>query len=207
MNTKSIILAFIFCQTNCWPPRAVAIDPITNPVANFRLKAQELGETYTKWEADINGDGHNEIFIINKLDYDNDVTKGSVPAWCVYISAPGGNTYTESIGIGYAENELALGGKETGAGELPAIDPNKCFVGEVGEIGKRGIVTQQVDRRDDGTATAYIYVYTIDGNRLLRIKIAEYDPENPGEGGNPIYNKYLKEDKRTAITITPVPPP
>lgn len=177
---------------------------ITDPVAHFRSEDSVANDTYMKWEADLNGDNHNEVFLVKKSEYDQDVKDNVLPSWFVYLANASGTAFTESEAVEDAEESADPNEEVVGEGGMPAIDPKVCFVGAVSEIGgARGIVAQQQDKKDSGDKVCYIYAYTVKGSHLKRTKLAEY---NPDAGVNAIYNKYLKEDKRTVITPSVVAP-
>lgn len=163
---------------------------IIDPVSHFRSTSSEPSAKLMKWTADINGDGKSEVFLSNKEDYDADVAAETPASWFVFFPSQTGNTFTESSGIQEA------GEDSVGVGGLAAIDPNACFVGQVSELGKHALVTQQIDNPRVGNPVARIYAYTIEGDHLKRTKLAEYDATQ----NNALFDKYLKDGKRTIIT-------
>jgi hypothetical protein len=141
-----------------------------------------------KWEADLNGDGRKEMMLSRKDEYEADIKGNEVPGWFIFIAKP--TEFAASKGT-QDDGENALG-----VGDLPMIDLAACYVGMVAEIGKHGLVTQQIDNPRVGDPIARIFVYTIDGDHLVRTKLAEYNPMLP----NALYDAYLKDGKRTVIT-------
>lgn len=163
---------------------------ISNPVTHFESLSPEI-QPIIKWEADINGDGKLEVFLSLKKDYDDEIAEERMPAgWFVYFADTGSNTYTQSVGIKEAGEDAI------GVGVLPMIDLKVCFVGLVTELGKHAVVTEWIDNPRAGESIARIYAYTIEGDRLKRTKLAEYDPTQT----NALFDKYLKDGKRTVIT-------
>ena len=69
-------------------------------------------------------------------------------------------------------------------------------MGNVSEVGQYALVTLQVSNPRAGDPIARIYAYTIEGDHLNRTKLAEYNPTQT----NALFDKYLKDDKRTVIT-------
>lgn len=142
-----------------------------------------------KWEADINGDGKNEVFLSLKEEYDRDIASPQLPGWFVYFADAVGSNYTASSGIkDNGENETSP--------SVPMIDLKFCFIGQVTELGQRALLTQQIDNPRVGDPIARIYAYTIEGDHLKRTKLAEYNPMQ----ANALFDKYLKDGKRTVIT-------
>ncbi|MES2477239.1 MAG: hypothetical protein V4640_15750 [Verrucomicrobiota bacterium] len=168
-----------------------ALAEIVDPVGFYRSSTQyPAPSALLKWNADINGDGKNETFLIRKADYDADVAVHQLPSWEVFIANTTANTFMESTGIQDEGEELF------GIAGVPQVDIGACFVGQVTELGKHALVTMQVDTPRVGNPIARIYAYTIEGDHLKRSKLAEY----PATQGNPLFDKYLKEGKRTVIT-------
>ena len=163
---------------------------IIDPVVHFRSTSSEPTAKLMKWAADINGDGKSEVFLSNKDDYDNDVAAETPAGWFVFFASQADNTFTESTGIQEADED------SIGVGGLAAIDLKLCFVGQVSELSQRAIVTQQIDNPRVGESIARIYAYTIEGDHLKRTKLAEYNPTQ----ANALFDKYLKDGKRTVIT-------
>lgn len=142
-----------------------------------------------KWVADIDGDGKSEVFLSLKDEYDQDVASDQAPGWFVYIADAASTNYSRSTGI------KDQGDDSVGAA-VPMIDLKLCFVGMVDELGKHALITMQIDNPRVGDPIARIYAYTIEGDHLKRTKLAEYNPMQP----NAMYDKYLKDGKRTVIT-------
>lgn len=169
---------------------------INDPVAHFRSTSTDQSSKLMKWSADINGDGKPEMFLSNKDDYDADVVADTASGWFVFFADTTGNTFTESKGLQEAgEDSIGVGG-------LSMIDLSVCFVGLVTEIAKHAVITQQIDTPRAGDPVARIYAYTIEGDHLKRTKLAEYNPQQP----NAIFDKYLKDGKRTVIIPVEVNP-
>jgi hypothetical protein len=165
-----------------------AFAQITDPAASYRAEINSPNVIpLMKWEADLNGDGKKEVMLSRKDEFDADIKAEETPGWIVYISNPTG--FTESKGIQDKEDD------SLGVGVVPAINLDACYVGLVEEIGKHGIVTQQEDNPRVGDPIGRIYVYTIEGDHLVRTKLAEYSLFGP----NKVFDKYLADGKRTVI--------
>lgn len=161
---------------------------VTNPVAHFESLGPDI-QPVLKWEADINGDGKNEVFLSLKDEHDQDVAADRSPGWFLYIADATGTSYNPSTGI------KEQGDDSVGAA-VPMIDLEACFVGQVSELSQRAIITMQIDNPRVGESIAHIYAYTIEGNHLKRTKLAEYNPTQ----ANALFDKYLRDGKRTVIT-------
>ena len=181
MKTLHLTL-LMFALTHCVNAQ------ITNPVTHFESLGPGI-QPVMKWEADINGDGKSEVFLSLKDEYDQDVASDRSPGWFVYIADAAGTSYNQSTGI-KDQGEDSIGAA------VPMIDLNACFVGQVSELGQRAIVTMQIDNPRVGESIARIYAYTIEGDHLKRTKLAEYNPTQT----NALFDKYLKDGKRTVIT-------
>lgn len=85
----------------------------------------------------------------------------------------------------------------------PAHLTTLCFVGQITELGKRGIVSmvRKTHRPLDGE-TITIYAYTIEGDHLKKHQLAQYEE---GEN-NAVFDKYLAEDKRTHVQLQEIDP-
>ena len=168
---------------------------IENPVTFFRSLGQDA-PVIVKWEADINGDGNNEIFLSRKDEYDQEVTADEPPSWFIFMAGAVANRYTQPTGIQEAgEDALGVGG-------LPMIDLKVCFVGVVTELGQRALLTQQIDNPRAGDPIARIYAYTIEGDHLKRTKLVE---DNAMQS-NAVFDKYLKDGQRTEVTLVVLDP-
>ena len=164
---------------------------VVDPIAFYRSSTQfPAPSVLLKWQADINGDGKSEIFLTRKEYYDEDVAAGQLPSWEAFIANAAANTFTESTGM---QNQ---GEDSFGPGSVPQIDVNTCFVGQVSELGSHAILTMQIDNPRAGESIARIYAYTIESDHLKRTKLAEYNPTET----NALFDKYLKDGKRTVIT-------
>jgi hypothetical protein len=160
-----------------------------DPVASFRSGITNATSVpILKWEADINGDGKNEVMLNRKDNISAAAEAERLSGWFVFIAQ--GNNFLKSKGV------QELNDDSLDVSSLPQIDLAACYVGMVAEIGKHGLVTQQIDNPRVGDPIARIFVYTIDGDHLVRTKLAEYNPMLP----NALYDAYLKDGKRTVIT-------
>ncbi|HEV7403061.1 MAG TPA: hypothetical protein VGO11_09055 [Chthoniobacteraceae bacterium] len=167
---------------------------VINPLSDFKAKMDIAGSDFVyRWEVDIDGDGKKEVMLSSQLDYEQELKDGQLPGWLVYIA--------KSHGSGYVfAKELDEGGVIGYA--IPQIDPEMLYVGMIEQIGKRGIVTMQVDHPRKAPEVAYIYAYTINGDHLKKTLLAKFEPKK----GNPIYDQYLSESKRTKVKLQQVKP-
>jgi hypothetical protein len=162
---------------------------IADPVASFRSDIQSPEPiALMKWEADLNGDGKKEVMLSRKDEFDLEIKAKELSSWIVYFAQADG--FVESKGI-QDQGDDALG-----VGVVPMINLDACYVGFVAEIGKHGIVTQQEDNPRVGDPIGRIYVYTLEGDHLVRTKLAEYSLLV----ANKVFDTYLKDGKRTVIT-------
>lgn len=179
------LFVILFSSAHCVSAQIVDV------VAFYRSSNQYPAPSILlKWQIDINGDGKSETFLSRKVDHDEDVAAGQPPSWELFIANISSNTSTESTGT---QNQ---GDDSFGVGAIPQIDIKVCFIGQVTELGQRALLTQQFDNPRVGNPIARIYAYTIEGDHLKRMKLAEYDATQP----NPLFDKYLKDGKRTVIT-------
>lgn len=162
---------------------------ITNPI-NYYRSLGAGSPALIKWEADLNGDGKNEVFILKKEAYDQDIAANQIPGWFVFVAASTPNNFSRPVGTRDAGDTVI------GVGVLPAIDLNRCYIGMITEIGVRGVVTMKIDNPRAGDPIARIYAYTIEGDHLKGKKLAEYNAKQ----SNALFDKYLKDGKRTIIT-------
>lgn len=163
---------------------------ITDPVVSFRDEISSPEPVVLlKLEFDLNGDGKNDVLLTRKDTFETETKAGEIPGWSFYITGPNG--FSEPKGV-RDQGEDVLG-----VGDVPMINIHSCHVGPIEELGnKQGIVTKQIDNPRVGDPVATIYAYTVEGDHLLRTELAEYNPLQP----NPLFDKYLKDGKRTVIT-------
>lgn len=118
------------------------------------------------------------------------------PGWHIYLSHAQGADYWKSTGTEYTPGEL-------GIGDVPTIDPEACFVGQITELGKRGIVTMRIGNPRDRESVGIIYAYTIEADHLKRTELARYTIV---EGPHALFTKCLKDGKRTVVTPVKMDP-
>ncbi|WP_075087454.1 hypothetical protein [Verrucomicrobium spinosum] len=140
-----------------------------------------------KWEADINGDGLNEVFVTDKASYDKASATNEPADWLIYIATP----------AGFIKCDEVHEGDQISSGVLLSIDLGAVFVGNVSEVGSaKAIVFEQIKNPRAGEPVAIMHAYVIEGDHLKRTKLAEYNPTQT----NTLFDKYLKDGKRTVIT-------
>ncbi|MCX8495653.1 MAG: hypothetical protein ORN51_05660 [Akkermansiaceae bacterium] len=185
----STLIVILFSSSLCFSAQIVDV------VAFYRSSSQyPAPAVLLKWQADINGDGKSETLLTRKVDHDEDVAARQLPSWETFIASATADTFTESTGVQNQDDD------SFGVGAAPQIDIKACFVGQVTELGQRALLTQQVDNPRVGDPIARIYAYKIEGDHLKRTKLAEYNPMQP----NALFDKYLKDGKRTIITLVEV---
>jgi len=168
---------------------------VSDPVVAYRaaIDPSQPGEHVLKWQADVNGDGHKEVFLTYKHAYDEDKRIEDMTGWTVYLSNAAGTAYAADVET-HEGDEISYGPMK--------IDVDRCFVGEISEIGGKGLLTQEIVNPRDGGPIARIYAYKITDGHLEVSKLAEYNAKEE----NALFNKYLAEGKRTVITPVEVAP-
>lgn len=153
------------------------------------------GDKILKWEIDINGDNHKEILLCLKSDFNKEKENHEPQSLDFYIASATEGEYAKPEGIEIRPEVIAR--------ILPDIDIEVCFVGEITELGKRGIVTMRTDNPREGESIGKIYAYTIEGDHLKRTELAQYVIV---EGPHALFTKYLADGKRTIIQMTEIDP-
>lgn len=173
----------------------LALAQVADPVAHFKAGLTVASEDrILKWECDINGDAKNEVLLTLKSDFDNDMANHEPPSWELYI-ANSDDTYHPSEGVELAPNSIS--------DVLPNIDPTAFFVGQIDELGKRGIVTMRINNPRESESVGKIYAYTIDGDHLKRTELAQYLIV---EGPHLLFTMYLADDKRVHVQFEELTP-
>jgi hypothetical protein len=187
---------FLTCLATVAAP-VLALAQLIDPVADFQSAlAVPSGDKVLKWECDVNGDGKNEILLALKSDFEKDMQSHEPPSWSFYIANASGTSYARSTGTENQPNTLSVD-------DLPLIDPEACFVGQISELGKSGIVTMRIDNPREGESVGKIYAYTIEGDHLKRSELARYVIV---EGPHALFTKYLANDKRTHVQLQQLQP-
>lgn len=182
----------------CFEFTTLVAASVPDAVLDFKAKHKiEAGDKILKIETDVNGDGKNEILLCLKSEFEKDTGDHEPAAWSFYIAK---NTsiikFSESTGTETKPNSLAVG-------DIPLVDHEKCFIGQITEIGKHGIVTIRYNNPREGPSIGIIYAYTIEGDHLVRTELARFsDSSTP----HALLTKYLADDKRTVITPSEVTP-
>lgn len=185
---KSILIASLLFVIPLLPCKAV--DPIADLKAFSGLKA---GDVTYRWSADIGGNG-NVVFLSTKQDYKDANHDGQMPEWTVYVPAANISDYVKLSGVKSHEGDSDFSDI--------AIHLDRMFIGLITQLGKKGIVTAQIDRPRKGASVGYIYAYTLEGKYMRQTLLTKYDPDK----GNAIYDQYLADDKRTKVQLEEVNP-
>jgi len=171
---------------------------VSDAVLDYKSKHTiESVDKILKIETDVNGDGKNEILLCLKSEFEKDKGDHEPAAWSFYIAQ---NTsiieFSESLGTETKPNSIAVG-------DIPLIDHEKCYIGQITELGKRGIVTIRYNNPRQGPSIGIIYAYTVEGDHLVRTELARFsDSATP----HALFTKYLADNKRTVITPSEVAP-
>lgn len=169
---------------------------IVSPIHDFETGLTiRAGDKILRWEADLNGDGKTEVLLCLKSDSNNAVQSKEAPAWTLYIAETTGNTFVKSKGTEFETDTLSVD-------DMPLIDTDTCYVGQITQLGKRGIVTMQIKNPRSGESIATIHAYTIEGDHLKATQLSQYQPGD----SNAIFDQYLKQNVRTQVQVDEVTP-
>lgn len=189
MKTKHIILFAVLALP------VLLFASITSPIDDFKTGLTiPAGDKILQWQADISGDGKNEIFLSLKSDFNGAAADNDPPGWVTYIAELTGSGYLRSQGI-----ELE---PDTIDSILPDIDPDTCYVGQITQLNKRGIVTMRIKNPRSGESVATIYAYTIEGDHLKYTQLAQYEIGQ----SNAVFDQYLKDNVRTQVQLQEINP-
>jgi hypothetical protein len=70
-------------------------------------------------------------------------------------------------------------------------------VGQIAELGKRGIVTIRYNNPREDPSIGIILAFTVEADRLKRTELARFTVSTTPHA---LFTKYLADDKRTVIT-------
>lgn len=171
---------------------------ISDPVLDFKTNHTIVTtDKILKIDFDVDGDGKNETLLTLKSDFENEKENHEPAGWSFYIREK--NTaiaFNKSLGTETKPAQLSMG-------DIPQIDHERCYIGLIDELGKRGIVTIRFNNPREGPSIAIIYAFTIEGDHLKKTELARYsDPTAP----NAQFNKYLSDIKRTVIVPVEITP-
>jgi hypothetical protein len=170
-----------------------AATPVT-PIGQYKTeKGLAATDVVYQWTADLIGDGSTTFFLCLKESFDEDKTDLQAPTWRVYLPQSGVPDQVLSTGV----NE----GDGIGPG-LPQIDIDRMFVGQISQLGKRGIVTLHVDTPRAGPRGGSIVTYVVEGDHLVSSVLVQYDSDI----ANPIFKQYLTDAVRTKVTLAEIHP-
>jgi hypothetical protein len=169
-----------------------AIDAITDFKNGLLIPA---GDKILKWEIDMDGDSKNELFLTLKSDSQEAKERNDVESWVLYQPIAANGTYQECKGVSGTLGSVSS--------ILPQIDHERCFIGVIDELEKKGIVTIRYNNPREGPSIAIIYAYTIEGDHLKKTELVRYpDSTTP----NALFNKYLADNKRTVVIPVEIDP-
>jgi hypothetical protein len=189
MKTKSLVLFGVLALP------IFLLASTTNPVNDFKIGLTiPSGDKILKWAADINGDGRYEVFLSLKSDFDSAVADHDSTGWHVYIAENTGSSYWRPEGIELTPGTISL--------ISPDIDTDACYVGQITQLGKSGVVTMRIKNPRSGESVATIHAYTIEGDHLKSTQLAQYQPGV----SNAVFDQYLKENVRTRVQLQEIDP-
>lgn len=178
---------------------AAYAEDVADPQSHVINRRYEAGDVIKRMTFDINGDGVADSFFTTiegnpdpTTRISNEQSGGSL-SWDVYVSNQGGTTFKVNTSVD-------ING-EINQGSGIELNPDQLYVGNISEISRFGVVTSAVKRSKSENSTI-IYAYTWEGDHFKQWKLAEYVA---GEQ-NAIFDKYLKDDKRTHITLQQIKP-
>ena len=182
---------------------------VPNPVAHFAslgeppadLQARYAQIGFKQINVDLNGDSKMDMLLCfddpdsqDATDIQSQAQEPGILRWDVYVKNEANTAYIVSNGI-------EIDGQISIAFGLP-LNPETVFIGQITEINRFGIVTMEIANPREGPSMSTIYAYTWEGDHLKRQKLAEYETEQD----NATFDKYLAEDKRTALQVHQVTP-
>jgi hypothetical protein len=184
MNTKLATLVIIASALSN------VIGSISDPVLDFKVGLTIAnGDKLLKWQLDVNGDSYKEVFLCLKSDFDKEVEEKQPQPWDVYKGQNlAGGLFLKSIGVEEIPNTIS--------GILPDIDVTRCFVGEITELGKNGILTIRHINPREGQTINIIYAYTFESDHLKQTELIRYEDSSTP---HILFRKYLADDKRTIV--------
>jgi hypothetical protein len=191
MNTKLATLVIIASALSN------VIGSISDPVLDFKVGLTIAnGDKLLKWQLDVNGDSYKEVFLCLKSDFDKEVEEKQPQPWDVYKGQNlAGGLFLKSIGVEEIPNTIS--------GILPDIDVTRCFVGEITELGKNGILTIRHINPREGQTINIIYAYTFESDHLKQTELIRYEDSSTP---HILFTKYLADDKRTIVIPVEIDP-
>jgi hypothetical protein len=170
---------------------------VADPVADYRnLYGVNNKEALCKVVFDWNADGKNDICICNKKQYDGDIENDTKIFWTIYVANANDNLYTK-----VGEQEEIIDGETVLSGDSIWFDPDHIFIGSITEINKHGLLSFHIDNPRDGEPVAYIYALVYKDGVFTEHELAKYNAKEE----NALFEKYLKDDKRTQLTVEQIP--
>ncbi len=201
-------LLFLLLVGLSWPSRAQIVqDPVAH-IAGLGRASGANDSIYLEWCVDINHDGITDVLLTPKMSAD-EVRELQKEEGKAFVAAQHGfGVYLGLKKGGYnCNNEVEQADGSAPGGLL--IDIAHCYVGYVDELKQFGIVTMDTTEvypergRGPSMAKEQIYCYTVKGDHIKRTDLT---PVLDEIAGNPIYEKYLTEPRRTHVDLKEVSP-
>lgn len=171
---------------------ARALDPLKDFKEGLAIGA---GDKLWQWRGDLNGDGKNDLLLCLKSDAEESIKNTDPPSWVFYLGGAAGGDYS-------ARPQMKESNGDVG-GALLEIDPGRCFVGQIAELGRRGMVTIRYRNPREGPSMGIIYAYTMEGDYLRKTELARF---SIAATPHALFTQYLADDKRTVITPVELAP-
>ena len=174
-------------------------EDVADPQSHVINRRYEAGDVMRRMTIDVNNDGVPDLFFTTiegnpdpTTRISNEQAGGSI-SWDAYVSNQGACTFRVNTSV-EIDGEIIQGAGLD-------LNPDRMHVGNISEISRFGIVTSAVKRSKSENFTL-ICAYTWEGDHFKQWKIAEC----AAGGRNAIFDKYLKDDKRTHLTLQQVEP-
>ena len=202
MKTTTLLFFILLCVR-------LHANEVANPVLHFAslgeppaaLQARYAQIGFKTISIDINGDSKLDVLLCFEDPEQQDATdvqsqeqEPGVLSWDVYVRNPADTAYIISSGV-EIDGQISIASGLT-------FNPESVFIGQITEINRFGVVSLDIQNPKEGPSLATIWAYTREGDHLKRQKLAEYQSSEE----NPIFNKYLAEDKRTVFQVQQVTP-
>ena len=169
---------------------------VAEPVVDYRSRNGGSIGALKKVTFDWNGDGKNDVFICEKEHYDEEIEGDNKIFWSIYVANAADNNYTLC-----EEQEEVIDSEISNIISSVWFDPDHIFIGNITEINKHGLLSFHIDNPRDGDPVAYIYALVYKDGVFTEHELAKYNAKEE----NAVFDKYLKDDKRTQLTVEQIP--